>query len=341
MLRSIFLLSCLVSVVAVKAQIERVVERLPLDSTRAERILAIDKALADRYQQTGSYDTAYLTRPQYAFTVKARMNVSGNEIATKGQRNGDPFNTRLQSPNNLSTSFGITYRGLSASFSVNPDKLSGKNHNTELNVTAYANRYGVDVAYMDSKEYSGLTDIGGSTHEFPSDIVQTRLLNISAYYAFNHRRFSYPAALTQSYIQRRSAGSWMVAMSLIGGQLKAQSSADLGNPAFTMHLADLGIGGGYGYNWVLPHDWLIHASALPTVVVASANRLETDSENLKLSYAFPELILTGRVAFLHYFNDRHFVNLTYVVYHTIRGSSQDLRLSHTKWRLRISYGFRF
>ncbi len=341
MLRRILTLSYFVSAVVAQAQIERVVERLPLDSTRAERILAIDKALADRYQQTGSYDTMYLTRPQYSFTVKARMNVSGNTIDTKGQRDGKPFNNHLRTPNSISTSFGISYRGLSASIGVNPDKLSGKNHNTELNVTAYTNRYGVEVAYMDSKEYSGWTDIGGTQHEFPSDIVQTRLLNVSAYYAFNYRRFSYPAALTQSYIQRRSAGCWMLALSLMGGQLKAQSSTDLGNPAFTMHLADLGIGGGYGYNWVLPHSWLIHASALPTVVVASANRLETESEELKLSHVFPELILTGRVAFLHYFNDRHFANLTYVVYHTVRGSSQDLRLSHTKWRLRLSYGFRF
>lgn len=40
-----------------------------------------------------------------------------------------------------------------------------------------------------------------------------QVLNLTGYYTFNHRRFSYPAAFTQSYIQRRSAGSWLAGIS--------------------------------------------------------------------------------------------------------------------------------
>ena len=30
-----------------------------------------------------------------------------------------------------------------------------------------------------------------------------------------------------------------------------------------------GIGGGYGYNLVLPHQWLVHLSSLPTFIIFS------------------------------------------------------------------------
>lgn len=323
------------------AQVEQIVERLPLDSAGTKRVLAVDRYLTARYQNTSKYDTAYYARPSQSFMVRARMNVSGSEISTTGVRNGEPFNNHLVTNNRISTSFGLSYRGLSVSFSLTPDKLRGKDHSNELNLSSYNNRYGIDVAYVDSKEYFGWTDIGGQRHEFPSGIVETRLMNANAYYAFSHRRFSYPAALTQSYIQQRSAGSWLLALSLMGGQLEANASPELGNPAFTLHIANLGIGGGYGYNWVLPHRWMIHASALPTVVVASSSRLVTKDREERLGYSFPELILTGRVAFVHEFNDQHFASLTYVNYNTIHGTTETLRLSHTKWRLRVSYGFRF
>ena len=42
--------------------------------------------------------------------------------------------------------------------------------------------------------------------------------NLNSYYAFNYRKFSFPAAFSQSYIQKRSAGSWMVGASFDGSK---------------------------------------------------------------------------------------------------------------------------
>ena len=41
--------------------------------------------------------------------------------------------------------------------------------------------------------------------------------NISAYYVFNDKRFSFPAALLQNYHQLRSAGSWLAGLSFQSG----------------------------------------------------------------------------------------------------------------------------
>ena len=49
--------------------------------------------------------------------------------------------------------------------------------------------------------------------ELPEDMLAVKTLNVNAYYAFDSSRFSYPAAFSQSYIQRRSAGSFLLAFS--------------------------------------------------------------------------------------------------------------------------------
>ncbi|MCR5180954.1 MAG: DUF4421 domain-containing protein [Bacteroidaceae bacterium] len=311
-----------------------------LDSTHTSRILLADSLLLARYNRL-TYDTTYLARPVQDFTFKARMNTSGNGIDTYGTFNGNEFNNRLETDHNITTSFGITYRGISLALSLNPSKLSGKNRNTEFNISFYNNRYGLEASYQDARDYHGWSEITGQRTDFPSDVVTSRLLNLNAYYVFNHRRFSFPAAFTQSYLQLRNAGSWMLSFSCLAGEINARHDATIQNPAIRLRLGDIGVGGGYGYNWVLPHNWLLHGSALPTLVVGSFSRLELDGELEKVPYTFPKFILTERVAILHYFNEQHFAGITFVISNTLLGYVGDVRTTHDRWRLRVSYGFRF
>lgn len=308
-----------------------------IDSIRS--IKDVDSIMALRYQKTGTYDTLYLTRPKQRFTARLRMNVSGSSINTKGHYKELPFDSHLTTPNRITTSIGLAYRGIGLSISVNPAKLKGESHTTEFNFNYYANRYGVEVSYQNSKDFSGWTTASGEKREFSADLLQSKILNISAYYAFNYRKFSYPAAFTQSYIQRRSAGSWMLALSCLSGVLDGGGIPELGS--FKLTMGNIGIGGGYGYNWVISRHWMVHASALPTIVVGSFNHLTIGGVKERVSYSFPELILTERVAVLYQFHKNHFAGLTFVAYNTIHGTTKKLRLSHNKWRLRITYGFRF
>lgn len=322
------------------AQAEQLATRLHLDSTRTSRLLRADSLLGARYRRL-SYDTLYLARPAYDFTAKARINVSGNSINTSGTFLGKKYDTQLNSDNNITTSIGISYRGIGFALSLNPAKLSGRNHSSEFNVSIYNNRWGVDAAYQDARDYHGSTTIDGQKLEVPSDIVTTRLVSLNAYFVFNRRRFSFPAAFTQSYIQLRSAGSWMLALSAVGGVVNTHAEATLGTEELKMRLCDIGIGGGYGYNWAVNRHLMFHISALPTVVVAAFNSLTENGQSQHVPFSFPEFILTGRTAATYYFNDRHFASLTYVITTSIFPNRQDLSLSYDRWRLRLCYGFRF
>ena len=76
---------------------------------------------------------------------------------------------------------------------------------------------------MNSKKHGLiLVDIeyGNEEKSMESGDVAMKMLNVVGYYIFNHRRFSYSAAFTQSYIQRRSAGSWLAGFSYQGGSIE-------------------------------------------------------------------------------------------------------------------------
>lgn len=98
------------------------------------------------------------------------------------------------------------------------------------------------------------------------------------YYIFNHRKFSYPAAFSQSTIQRRSAGSPLLGIGYtrhtlevdwdnlnkaladrMGSQLSRtpiDSTLMIGQVKYT----DVSVSGGYAYNWVFARNWLLAGS---------------------------------------------------------------------------------
>ena len=139
-------------------------------------------------------------------------------------------------------SMAVAYRGLGLGLAVNPAKLAGKNQDFEFNLNSYSNRYGFDVVYLSSKTFHGHQEVGGSEIDIHKGEISQKALNLNFYYAFNYRKFSFPAAFSQSYIQKRSAGSWMVGASFDGSKTKVKG--------MTIRLNELALGAGYGYNLV-------------------------------------------------------------------------------------------
>ena len=197
-----------------------IIEAAAQNSTKG--VLAkVDSALSARYYRKGAIDTAYVVRPETKWTVRARLNVSGANIETKGTENGSPFKSEMEADKKTTLSVGVTYLGVSLNVALNPAKLMGKYHDYELNLNCYGRRFGFDVAYQDAKNFTGWYDQKGMGRiTLPDGVLSVKTLNVNAFYVFNNRRFSYPAAFSQSYIQRRSAGSFLLAASGQGQNAK-------------------------------------------------------------------------------------------------------------------------
>ncbi len=312
-------------------------DEVAAQSRRQQRRAHVDSALVARYyRDKGDIDTAYITRPTTKWTVVTRFNVSGAKIEAEGLENGQHFKSEMNANMKSTLSVGVSYLGLSLSAALNPAKLAGRYSDYELNFNSYGKRFGFDFIYQDAHNFTGWHDNEGMERiELPADMLSVKTLNMNAFYVFNGRRFSYPAAFSQNYIQRKSAGSFLLAASGQGQHATLKWEQEM-----QLKMTNIGIGAGYGYNYVPSKGWLLHISALPTFIVYSNTSMTFGETSVPLHYHFPEVIITGRGAIVHQWSNK-FLGLSMVYNFTNIGHEESLAVHNTKWRIRTFLGLRF
>lgn len=234
----------------------------------------------------------------------------------------------------------VAYRGLGAAVALNPMKLAGKSQDYELNVNSYSNRFGFDIVFLSSKTYHGKASMNDEVTPIEKGAIRQQALNVNLYYAFNSKRFSFPAAFSQSYLQRRSAGSFMVGASFDGQITDIDANETANQQPINLKLMEIGIGAGYGYNLVAGKRWLFHLSLLPTFDFYIHSRLKENGERINLHYRFPSLITTGRGAAVYSWRNQ-FAVAALIYNYSVVGDRDQLQVRRSKWRVRFTYGFRF
>lgn len=294
-----------------------------------------DSLLTQNYFK-GNVDTAYIQRPTTKWTVTARMNVSGARMEAIGIDNGQHFKSEMEANRKSTISVGASYLGFTLSAALNPAKLMGKYRDYELNFNSYGRRFGFDVIYQDAHNFTGWHDHEGMERiMLPDGMLKVKTLNLNSFYIFNSRRFSYPAAFSQSYIQRRSAGSFLLAAS----GMAQRASLDW-DQEMQLKIVNVGFGAGYGYNYVPNKGWLLHISALPTFIVYSNTSMTFGDNRIPLLYHFPEVIITGRGAVVRQWSNK-FLGMSMVFNFSNNGDEASLALHNIKWRIRTFFGLRF
>ena len=101
----------------------------------------------------------------------------------------------------------------------------------------------------------------------------------------------------------------------------------------------VGLGGGYAYNFVVGKHWLFHASATPSLIVWSGDKITINGERRYVDTKFPTVMLNERAAIVYFINPRHFLGANVVgsnllKYNNITGMRQN------KWLVRMFYGVR-
>lgn len=296
----------------------------------------IDSILTTRYQRA-DIDTNYIVRPQTKWVLTGRLNISGAKITAQGDEDGRQFESEMTADYKSTISVGVSYLGLSLNLAINPAKLFGKYRDYELGARSYGKRFGFDLAYHDAHNFKGWQELDGVRQDFTTseEMFHLRTLNVNGYYVFNHRRFSYPAAFSYSYIQRRSAGSFLLAAS---GQ--GQHGEINGEIPIIFKMTNIGIGVGYGYNYVPAREWLLHLSALPTFIVYTNTSLSMGDIDIPLHYHFPEVIITARGSIVKQIGGNKFAGLSMVYNFTTIGDSKTLTVQNQKWQTRLFFGFR-
>ncbi len=309
--------------------------------TQQQRRERMDSALAARYYRI-SYDTNYVTRPEGRLTLKVRMNQTGNSFHAKGTVNGIDSKADLKTSHKTTFSLAGIYRGIGIGVAINPAKWKGIYEDYEFNLNYYSSKISLDFSYQRSESMAGDIRRGDRMEQMESGDISLKVVNLAGYYTFNHRHFSYPAAFTQSYIQRRSAGSWLAGISYQGGSIKTRDALKERNPNapdVRIDVGHIGIGGGYGYNWVLGKKWLLHFSMLPTFVVYNRNKFTVNDELKKAKRMRFNMIFNERAAIVHNFSSRYFAGATLVMNNSIFDDDVVV-VNQNKWRARAFFGMR-
>ena len=225
---------------------------------------------------------------------------------------------------------------------INPWKWGGVYKDYEFNLNYYSTRLSLDLSYQRSESLTGDMQLDDVPKRLEQGDATMKVLNVAAYYTFNHRRFSYPAAFTQSYIQHRSAGSWLVGISYQGGSIKTTDDLLARNPnapETRIYVGHVGIGGGYGYNWVLGRRWLLHFSMLPTFVVYNRNNMTVRGERKEAEHMRFNMIFNERAAVVYQFSPRYFAGATLVMNNSVFDDDRVV-VNQNKWRARAFFGMR-
>jgi len=308
-------------------------------STKKDREVAgASRQHAGRKYNKVNYDTNYISRPAGRLTLKLRTNLSGYGVHVRGTVNGIYSKANLHTTNKATLSISASYQGVSAGLAINPASLLGRKNDYELNFNIFNNRYSFDITYQHVKTLSGEIERNGTYH-LEEDYVNMRMFSMAGYYIFNYRRFSYPAAFTQSFIQRRSAGSWLAGFSYQAGSIKSNDDIPDYIPRARINVGHFGIGGGYAYNFIVGDKWLFHLSALPTLVFYNRSDITLDGEKKEVHTKFPDMIFNERLAIVYNFSTRYFAGMNLVVNNTLFNDN-DVIINQNKWRARFFLGLR-
>ncbi len=344
-IRSIFtiILFCAVTVEA-GAQSVTATDSVTSDTIAKKESLGkrLNKKLSNKYFKT-KYDTNYVARPKEKWLLRAMVNGTGNYIHAKGTVNDVWSKYDLHTKKNTTIGLEVNYCDIAVAFSLNPAKIRGDYDDYEFNFEYHGNRISFDINYQRATSLTGDMKLGDIDH-LDEEGLRMNVVNMAVYYVFNHRRFSFPAAMFQNYYQLHSAGSWLAGASFQGGSIKTTDELKERSPlAPEVHLTftNVALGGGYGYNLVLGKhsQWLLHLSAMPSIVVYKHNRLTVNGDKKRDHGLCFNMIFNERAAVVYHFTPRFNAGASFMMSNSIFDNDK-VTVNQNKFLARAFIGLR-
>lgn len=287
------------------------------------------------------YDSTYFDFPAKKWSIKFTTNVTGSEIRVKS-RGSDPstaFHSNISSESNMTHSLTLGYRSFAVSYTFDPYSKRG-NKDSRWSFTTYGNPICLDIVYYKINSFSGYSVLDrGERVSIPFGGPSMKYFNANAFYVFNHKHYSFPASVDQTYIQYKSTGSAIAGITYTNNRT---SIPDLGVEAksLSINAKMLALGAGYGYTWVPGSRWHLMLLAMPKLVFYDSSSLEEGRYRISRTFTRPQFMFTGHAAVVHWFNG-WFAALTANVEGYRVGNISGLRLVQMQWQARLHFGILF
>ncbi|MDD5862976.1 MAG: DUF4421 domain-containing protein [Prevotella sp.] len=312
-------------------------------------------------------DTTYIEPQAYNFATMLQ-NTNTYESYRFSTRDGNMSIKLSPDPSyRMGPYFGYRWAFLGYTFDVaHVFSGSARQNRTEWDFSLYSSMFGIDFFWRNMGNGYKIKDLKFNGDESVEMLkgseykgFSSSLRGVNVYYIFNHRKFSYPAAYSQSNVQRRSAGSALVGLGftrhtmylnlsdLVEMVRTPENSDELNHATDGVNLdlkykyLDISASGGYSYNWVFARNCLFNAS-----LSAAIGYKSTSSDIDGQSKYFTDFKLknfnvdgVGRFAIL-YNNMRWFAGLSAIL-HTYQYDKDQISTSNINGVLNFYVGFNF
>lgn len=236
------------------------------------------------FREFDNTDSTYIEPQHYNYTVMLQ-NTNTYELYTLSNKDGQSVTFAPDVSYRMGPYVG--WRWVFLGYTVDLKNIGFWTHNTskqEFDLSLYSSMLGVDLFWRETGNdyHIRKIDVGDDVdmspmHGVDFDGFKSSIKGFNLYYIFNHRRFSYPAAYSQSTVQRRSAGSALAGIGFTRHTLDVdwtnleQTIQDKMGEAWgkkfnqsikqsTVSYSSFSLSGGYSYNWVFAHNFLFNAS---------------------------------------------------------------------------------
>ena len=294
-------------------------------------------------------DSLYVAPNIYNMTILTQYsyNYEYYKFSTPGGKQG----VRISPENNNKIGLYAGWRWIFAGWSFDLTKNSAKK---DFNFSFYTAKLGIDLFFRERYEGFEITSAHGFydkqgeeikrfNHAF--DGFKTKQKGVNVYYIFNNKRFSYPAAYSQTTNQRISAGSFILGLSYneqsfdfnysrLDEKLKESLEPEL---MFNkVKYKDYSINFGYSYNWVFAKNFLANVSFTPGMGYKNSSLRLRDSKEFISNVNF-DFVTRAAVV---YNNQEYYIGAS-LVSHTYSYHKKTLSVVNSFGVINLYTGFNF
>ncbi len=308
-------------------------------------------------------DPNYIEQQKYNYTFMLQ-NTQNYEAYQLRSKSGHSIRFSPNPSLKMGPYFGWRWIFLGYTFDLN--HLSKKENKTEFDLSIYSSTIGVDLYYKKSGENYKIRSVhldDGINTRMLRDVsfsgFTTRLKGFNVYYIFNHRKFSYPAAFSQSTRQLRSCGSPLIGIGYLRHKLNLdapllehvintaigypedESAVDSTMLFDEIRFSDYNISGGYAYNWVFAKN-LLFASSLSVALAYKRSYGELDKNKINLrDFDFKNINVDGIGRFGLVWNNSRFYAGASTVIHVYRYQKSRFSMDNFFMNVNIYAGVNF
>lgn len=348
------------SAFAQEAESKQGVPPIPADSTQTDSVPAKKKvSFLTRLVKLVDFnnpDTRYITPNLYNFTFMLNTTSSYEYYRIGGNDQDDNQSISFAPTPSWKIGAYVGWRWIFLGWSIDVADLFGSKNKikkTEYNLSLYSAKLGGDFYYLRSgngfriRDFSGFEKPAGVTGSQDFDGLKVNMIGVNAYYIFNNRRFSYPAAFSQSTNQRKSAGSFLTGFSYSTHKLSFRSEElpqwvlnQMDESMFFEHIRynDYSFNFGYAYNWVFAKNCLACLSVTPAVAYKLAD-IDSKDSDYNQNYRSINFDVITRAAVV-YNNAKYYVGASLLA-HTYDYHKKRFWVNNTYGLLQIYVGFNF